>query len=108
MVRNPMKKGFTLIELLVAISIIAVLSTIGLVSYQGTQGKARDSVRKQDLNKLATALELYFQGKGQYITGSGNCLQNTASSTFYTDIRQYLNSEVPMILKQISLTVMRQ
>lgn len=77
-----MKKGFTLIELLVAISIIAVLSTIGLVTYQGIQAKTRDSVRKSDLQKLAIALELYYQQhNGSYISGTGTC--ETDTPVFY-------------------------
>lgn len=56
-----MRRGFTLVELLVVTSIIAVLSTIGITTYQEIQSKARDSVRKQDLNTLAIALELYYQ-----------------------------------------------
>lgn len=89
-----MNRGFTLIELLVAISIIAVLSTIGLTIFSGVQSKARDSVRKNDLNALATALELYFQNNGKYIAGVGSCSDNTSNSTFNDDIKQYLN-ELP-------------
>lgn len=59
--------GFTLIELLVTISIISVLSVVGLVVYQGVTTKARDSIRKNDLNKLATALEIYYQKNNRYV-----------------------------------------
>jgi len=61
-----MKSGFTLIELLVAISIIAVLSTIGLFAFSSVQKSARDSVRKGDLRTLATALEIYYQKNNTY------------------------------------------
>ncbi len=61
-----MKKGFTLIELLITISIIAILSTIGLVTFQGVQAKARDATRKNDLRAIATALEIYYQKNGAY------------------------------------------
>lgn len=55
------RSGFTLIELLVTISILAVLSTIGMLMYQGVLSKTRDATRKSDLNKLASALEIYYQ-----------------------------------------------
>lgn len=72
------RNGFTLIELLIAISIISILSVIGLVVYQGITSKARDSVRKQDLNKLAMALEIYAQQhNGKYIGGTGTCETDT-------------------------------
>lgn len=98
MIVNP-RKGFTLIELLVTISIIAVLSIIGLVVYQGVTTKARDSIRKNDLNKLATALEIYAQQhNGSYITTSSGitaCPQPTdTTSTFYTNIASNMSDRV--------------
>lgn len=91
-----MKKGFTLIELLVAISIIAALSIIGLTTYQGITTKARDSIRKNDLSTLATALEIYFQKNGKYI-GSGDGTQDKCADTdtFYNTIASYINGPVP-------------
>lgn len=58
------KNGFTLIELIVVITIIAVLTVAGIVSYSGTNKKARDSRRMADLEKIRIALELYRQGTG--------------------------------------------
>lgn len=58
------KKGFTLIELIVTVTIIAILTVVGMVSYSGTSKKARDSRRMADLEKIRVALELYRQGTG--------------------------------------------
>lgn len=52
---NP--QGFTLIELLVVISIIAILSVIGITVFSGVQKGARDAKRKADVQAIATALE---------------------------------------------------
>lgn len=60
------KRGFTLVELLVAVSIIALLTTIGMIVYSSVQIKARDARRKSDLQSLRLALELYYQKNGQY------------------------------------------
>ena len=54
------KRGFTLIELLVVISIIAILSTIGLTSFSTIQRKGRDARRKADLREMKNALEQYY------------------------------------------------
>lgn len=54
-------RGFTLIELMVAISIVAILATVGFSTYSQSQLRARDAKRKQDLRAIATALELYYQ-----------------------------------------------
>jgi prepilin-type N-terminal cleavage/methylation domain-containing protein len=54
------KRGFTLIELMIAISIIAIVSAVGLVTYNNTRMIARDAKRKQDLKAIAQALELFY------------------------------------------------
>ena len=56
--------GFTLIELIVTVTIIAVLTVVGVVSYSGTSKKARDNRRMADLEKIRVALELYRQNVG--------------------------------------------
>lgn len=53
------RQGFTMIELLVVISIIAVLSAIGVASFSGSQKRARDARRQADLEAVRSALELY-------------------------------------------------
>ena len=53
------KAGFTLIELLVAMTIMAVLMGISLVSYQGSKKSARDGKRKADMEQIRSALEIY-------------------------------------------------
>ncbi|MFH0937292.1 MAG: type II secretion system protein [Candidatus Daviesbacteria bacterium] len=53
-------KGFTLIELLIVISIIAILVTIGVVTYSGIQKNARDAKRKVDINTIAEAWEMHI------------------------------------------------
>ena len=50
-------RGFTLIELLVTVTIIAVLSAIGLVIYHVVLEQGRDSKRQSDLRTIQSALE---------------------------------------------------
>lgn len=93
---NLMKKtalGFTLIELLVTISILSILSTIGFIIYSGVLPKTRDSKRISDLNKLATALEIYYQKNGRYMDGTpdseGGCT-SADTGAFYGIITSYI------------------
>lgn len=96
---NPGKtKGFTLIELLITISILAVLSTIGMLMYQGVLSKTRDATRKSDLNKLASALEIYYQSNNKFVVNSNGsdlitCDPST-SSPFYNAIKSNLSDGV--------------
>ncbi len=52
--------GFTLIELMIVITIIAVLSVIGVTVYTGVQKNARDARRKGDVDSIANALEAHY------------------------------------------------
>lgn len=68
MLRKNIKKGFSLVELLVVITIIAILSVVAYTAVGGQTIKARDSKRKQDLNTIQSALEIYFVEYGRYPT----------------------------------------
>ena len=51
------KKGFTLIELLVVISIIGVLSLMGLRLYLGQQDKAKNAIVKANAGTVQTLIQ---------------------------------------------------
>jgi prepilin-type N-terminal cleavage/methylation domain-containing protein len=57
-------RGFTLIELLVVIAIIGVLSTVVLASLNSARVKARDTVRKADMQNIYKMLSIYHSEYG--------------------------------------------
>lgn len=60
------RKGFTLIELLIVIVIIGILA-VGLVpKVIDAPKKARDTVRKKDLDSIKIAVESYYADKNTY------------------------------------------
>lgn len=88
MIRSDRSKGFTLIELLVAATIIAVLTTIGIVSFTSTNQRARNGKRKADMEQTRAALELYKSddsaGAGMYPEGSSyTFMANTLKTARY-------------------------
>ncbi|MBI4038184.1 type II secretion system protein [Candidatus Daviesbacteria bacterium] len=92
--------GFTLIELLVAISIIAILSVIGFISYQTVLRQGRDAKRQSDLKTIQSALEQYHNDQSNYsLFNGGTCSAgkvafNTTSPCNLTDpvgAKTYMN-----------------
>ena len=81
--------GFTLIELLIVISIIAILVTIITATFSGTQAKARDTRRKEDLDAIKKALELFKSdttGSAKYPnTTTGSLVTNSYIKILPTD-----------------------
>ncbi len=59
-------RGFTLIELLIAITIIALLTVAGVVSYNSINKRTRDGRRSGDLQELRQQLEMYRTDNGFY------------------------------------------
>lgn len=59
-------RGFTLIEVLVVIAIVSLLATIILASLHSAAGRARDTVRLEEMEQFRNALELYYTDHGSY------------------------------------------
>lgn len=74
--------GFTLVELLVGMAILVTLMVIaiGTINPIAMVGKAKDSRRKSDLNKIKTAFEEYFNDKGYYPTSADLTTWNVSSN----------------------------
>jgi general secretion pathway protein G len=59
-------KGFTLVELMIVVSIVGILATIAVPSYQSSLIKARETVLRQDLFTLRELLDHHRADKGKY------------------------------------------
>ena len=60
------REGFTIIELLIVIVVIGILAGLVLNSFGNIQERARDTERKNDINSIHTALELYYTDNSGY------------------------------------------
>ena len=52
--------GFTILELMMSIAIIAILTSVILVTISGIKERGRDVRRLSDVNEIQKALNLYF------------------------------------------------
>src|SRR5580765_5069564 len=63
---NRRERGFTIIELLVVLSIIVILSTMGMAQYRNSVIRSKEAVLKEDLFRMNDAIDQYYADKGQY------------------------------------------
>lgn len=89
-------QGLTLIEVIVVLGIMAIIATIGVNTFKGGSIEGRDTKRKQDLDKIHIALELYFQKNKKYPGTPGDIYSSRAGDDWIIDtpglIPAYLNS----------------
>ncbi|KKS92604.1 MAG: Type II secretion system protein G [Candidatus Collierbacteria bacterium GW2011_GWB1_44_6] len=59
-------KGFTLMELLIVVSLIMILSVVGMGSFTLATIKSKDTQRKNNLNQIVKAIESFYTDVGRY------------------------------------------
>lgn len=84
--KAALQGGFTLVEILVVVSLIGVLTIFAAVNVAQQPLKARDAVRKDDLQRIKNALEGYYSDAGSYPPA------NVLSSCGSTALSPYLKS----------------
>jgi general secretion pathway protein G len=58
--------GFTLLELMIVISIVGILATLAVPSYQSSVVKAKEAALRQDLSTLRDVLDQHKADQGKY------------------------------------------
>ena len=66
MMRGKVANGFTMIELMIVVSIVGILATLAVPSYQGTLLRAREAALRQDLFTMRDVLDQHRADQGKY------------------------------------------
>ncbi|MBA3270661.1 MAG: prepilin-type N-terminal cleavage/methylation domain-containing protein [Acidobacteria bacterium] len=74
--------GFTLIEVLIVLTLVVVLSSMGMVQYQNSVQRSREAVLKTDLFRMRDAIDQYYADKNKY----PQALQDLVSEKYLRDI----------------------
>lgn len=80
--KNNFKHAFTLVELMVVIMILAVLSTVAFISFQGYTSSTRDAVRLADLKNITQWLNL-LRSKSKDLPLPENKIDISSSGTIF-------------------------
>jgi general secretion pathway protein G len=58
--------GFTLLELMIVVSVIGILATLAVPSYQSSVVKAKEAALRQDLSTFRDVLDQHKADRGKY------------------------------------------
>src|SRR4051794_30797793 len=96
--RTIPRQAFTLIELLIAISIIAILTTVGITSYSGLQQRSRDAQRINDLNQFKVALTTYYnaQTPTSYVSAGTKITINNSNDALTAALKPNYIKDIPL------------
>ena len=81
-IRKRGSRGFTLIELMIVISIILILMAVAIPNYQQSVLHARESVLRQDLYVIRSAIDQYTLDKQK----APQSLQDLTSANYLKEI----------------------
>ncbi|HEY1085527.1 MAG TPA: prepilin-type N-terminal cleavage/methylation domain-containing protein [Candidatus Saccharimonadales bacterium] len=96
---NSLKQGFTIVELTIVISVIAILATITVVSYNGSQSRAEYARAQTDMKHINDAIDIYRAQKGVYPSAGTTTFTDASSSLNVLVTEKYLDTSTILVAK---------
>ncbi len=85
---KKLRQGFTLIELIIVLAIAGLVISLVFVAARSAQRNARDTTRRADTQKLATAIEQWAANKNGALPKDASEL-NSLKTTGYIDVTKF-------------------
>lgn len=80
------KSGFTIIEILIVITVLGLLASLAMMSYQRLHLESRDAERRADAAIFIYALERFYEENGEYPPG---CIVNVPQCSTWPFVASY-------------------
>jgi prepilin-type N-terminal cleavage/methylation domain-containing protein len=79
------QKGFTLVEIIMVLGIASFITAAVFIAVSGAQRSARDTTRRADTQKMATAIEQWSANNNGALPSSADIASVTSAGSGYLD-----------------------
>ena len=95
------KKAFTLIELLIVVALIGILSSIGVITFQGQIKASKQKKAEINLNSINLALQEYKSNNGSYyyVNSCSSTSNKTINDNLFDGVKNLAEKSEDMVFQ---------
>ena len=95
------KKAFTLIELLIVVALIGILSSIGVITFQGQIKASKQKKAEINLNSVNLALQEYKSNNGSYyyVNSCSSTSNKTINDNLFDGVKNLAEKSEDMVFQ---------